>query len=102
MGANLTDSKTSIMALQSHRPDDLGTGLVDLLPAACVCQCSACVGPPQHFYSHEECTFLDTLLDAVDGTPKLSCTSALPHADALHRGLTTLSTWFHQGRSTVA
>ena len=50
-GGNFTTSKTFIMALRSRRPDNLGTGLVDLPLAACV-RMSERFSPPQRLYSH--------------------------------------------------
>ena len=68
-GGNLTDSKSFITVICSRRPDDLGMGLVDVLLAVCVCL-AECLPPPQHWYSHEDCTFLDTPLYQVDGEAK--------------------------------
>ena len=68
-GGNFTNFKSFIMALRSRRPGDLGTGLVDLLLADCVCQVEF-FPPPQHLYSNQEGTFLDAVLDAVDSTAK--------------------------------
>ena len=69
-GGNFTDSKSFIMALHSRRPDDLGTGLVDLLLADCVCQAEL-FARPRHLYSHQDGTFPDAVLDAVDSTAKI-------------------------------
>ena len=66
-GGNFT--KSFIVALHSRRPKDLGTGLVDLSLADCVRQAER-FPPPQQLYSHQEGTFLDTMLDAVDGVAK--------------------------------
>ena len=61
--------KSFIMALHSRRPDELGTGLVDLLLTDCIDQ-AASFPPPQHLYSHREGTFLDLVLDDVDNAAK--------------------------------
>ena len=68
-GGNFTDSKSFIVALRSRRPKELGTGLVDFLPADCI-EHATHFPPHQHFYSHQEGTFLDLVLDNVDREAK--------------------------------
>ena len=72
--------KGGIMALHSRRPSELGTGLVDLLLADCIDR-AAPFPPPQHLYSHQEGTFVDLVLDEVDGAERLRrkrCDSLTP------------------------
>ena len=66
-GGTFTDSQSFIQALQS--PNELGTGLVDLLLADCMSY-SGSFPPPNHLYSHLEGTFLDAVLDEVDEVAK--------------------------------
>ena len=68
-GGDFINSKWCIMALQSCRPDDLGRGLAHLLLAEYF-RMARCFPPPEHLYPHQEGTFLDTLLDAVDSVAK--------------------------------
>ena len=68
-GGIFTDSKSFIQALCSRRPEELGTGLVDLLLADCV-RLAGHFPPPQHLYSHQQGTFLDLVLDDVDREAK--------------------------------
>ena len=68
-GGNFTDCKSFIMALHSRRPNELGTGLVDLLLADCIDPPTP-FPPPQHLYSHQEGTGLDVVLDDVDNAAK--------------------------------
>ena len=89
---NFTNSKSFIMALHSRRPSALGPGLVDLLLADCI-DWATPFPPPQHAYSHQEATFLDLVLDEVDGAAKAEgFATTLPHACRLHCGLATSST----------
>ena len=68
-GGSFIDSKSYIQTLCSRRPEELGTGLVDLLLADCV-RLAGQFPPPQHLYSHQHGTFLDLVLDDVDREAK--------------------------------
>ena len=68
-GGNFTDSKSFILALRSRHPQELGTGLVDLLLAYCIKHATH-FRVPQHLYSHQEGTFLHLVLDDVDREAK--------------------------------
>ena len=66
---NFTDSKSFIFVLRSRCPEELGTGLVDLLLANCI-EHATHFPPAQHLYSHQEGTILDLVLDAMDREAK--------------------------------
>ena len=68
-GGNFTDCKFFILPLRSRHPEELGTGLADLLLADCI-EHATHFRPPQHLYSHQEGTFLDLVLDDVDREAK--------------------------------
>ena len=68
-GGNFTGFKSFIMAPHSRRPKELGMGLEDLLLADCI-HPAGCFPPPQHLYCDQEGTFVDVVLDAVDGNTK--------------------------------
>ena len=68
-GGIFIDSRSYIQALCSRRPEELGTGLVDLLLADCI-RLAGQFPPPQHLYSHQQGTFLDSVLDDVDREAK--------------------------------
>ena len=68
-GGSFMHSKSFILALRSRRPEELGTGLVDLLLANCI-EHATHFPPPQHLYSHQEGIFLDLVLDDVDREAK--------------------------------
>ena len=55
--------------LRSHRVDDVRTNLVNVLLDGCA-RMLECFLPSQHFYSHQASTFLDDVLDDVDGATK--------------------------------
>ena len=68
-GGNFIDSRSYVQALCRRRPEEWGTTLVDLLPADCI-RLAGQFPPPQHLYSHQQGTFLDVVLDAVDREAK--------------------------------
>ena len=86
-GRNFKHSKSFIMALHYHHPNDLGTGLVDLLLLECV-RMSERFPPPPHLYSHQEGTFLDVVPNDVDREAKAQALRQPHPMPTLHRGLT--------------
>ena len=68
-GGSFTDSRSYIQALNSCRPEELGEGLIDLLLADCI-RLAGQFRSPQHLYSHQQGTFLDSVLDDVDREAK--------------------------------
>ena len=63
-GESFTDSRSYIQALSSRRPEELGEGLVNLLLSNCI-RLAGQFPPPQYLYSHQQGTFLDSVLDDV-------------------------------------
>ena len=68
-GGSFTDSRSYIQALSSRRHTELGEGPVDLLLSDYI-QLASQFPPPQHLYSHQQGTFLDSVLGDVDGAAK--------------------------------
>ena len=68
-GGSFPDSWSYIQALGSRRPAELGEGLVGLLLSDCI-KLASQFPPPQHLYSHQQGTFLDSVLDDVDEAAK--------------------------------
>ena len=68
-GGSCTDSRSYIQGLSSCRPEEPGEALVDLLLSDCI-RLAGRFPPPQHLYSHQQDTFLYSVLDDVDRAAK--------------------------------
>ena len=67
---SFADSRSYIQALSTRRPDELDEGLVDLVLSDCIKLARHFPPPEQHLSSHQQGTFLDSVVDDVDKAAK--------------------------------